>query len=633
MTSIPDWSFKSLKSLRIEGNLLNQSVPAFFGGAVPQGGIIVIMPQSEERRVCGTLPPGPTWAQVTATGELQALQALPSCTPVPESSPPPPPPPLPQSPPIVPEPVPPLSPDVIFSPPPPPNNESSGLGIGAIIGIAVGGCFAIILIGVLLFMWCKPRKKSMSKIEDEDKFETFESGDEMDLYRGADFGMNGAIIRGGALKSQSSLNKQGSGITIGSDTSLPPNFELENSGKSGVSHSRVPSSSGLPIDVKLWTVVFKDLQMERQIGEGSFGRVYLAKWNETLVAVKILISMSSGHTSDDSHMTASNPVLVSLAKETNMMAALRHPNVVGFLGVCMDPPSIITEYCARGSLTDVLRGSKASPAKASLLDWARRLNMILDAAKGMLYLHNHSPPIIHRDLKSPNLLVDKHWRLKVSDFNLSKLLEEGAVMSSMAATNPRWLAPEILGGNNATFASDIYSFAVVMWEMMTWELPWGVTNPWQVVTMVTDGGRLSIPPRSQLPGPDNDTFEGLDAYIALMKRCWAHIPEDRPSFKEIISELREILAQTLASSSSGRVYTFMPQTSEDSKSENETSKSKIKSSETPTSRYEEPSFDEQKPQDDKMLAYASTGAMTGSIVDVTDLNASWSTKLKSQNID
>ena len=82
----------------------------------------------------------------------------------------------------------------------------------------------------------------------------------------------------------------------------------------------------------------------------------------------------------------------------------------------------------------------------------------LDAAKGMLYLHAHSPPIIHRDLKSANLLVDKHWRVKVCDFNLSKLMEENSVMSSMAATNPRWLAPEILAGSGASMASDVYAF-------------------------------------------------------------------------------------------------------------------------------------------------------------------------------
>ena len=96
-----------------------------------------------------------------------------------------------------------------------------------------------------------------------------------------------------------------------------------------------------------------------------------------------------------------------------MMAAMRHPNVVLYLGVCLDPPCVVTEYCARGSLNDVLKRALYNAKYAEQLDWRVRLSMALDAAKGMNYLHTSDPPVIHRDLKSPNLLVDKHWRVKV----------------------------------------------------------------------------------------------------------------------------------------------------------------------------------------------------------------------------
>jgi serine/threonine protein kinase len=201
-------------------------------------------------------------------------------------------------------------------------------------------------------------------------------------------------------------------------------------------------------------------------------------------------------------------------------------------------------------------------------------------------------------------------------------LDESTVMSSMAATNPRWLAPEILGGNNATFASDVYSFGVVMWELMTWDLPWGVTNPWQVVTVVMEGGRLSIPTRDNLPGPDTDSFEGLDDYIGLMKRCWAHIQEDRPCFQEIISELRKILADTLART--GKVQAPSPKQSSDDlgKSEKQASQSSMAVTQSLDSQVEE----------GESAYYASTGAQTGSVVDINALNASWGTKLKSHQI-
>ena len=345
-----------------------------------------------------------------------------------------------------------------------------------------------------------------------------------------------------------------------------------------------------------------------------------------------------------------------------MMAALRHPNVVGFLGVCMGPPCIVTEYCSRGSLTDVLRGGKSSPAKAALLDWTRRLNMALDAAKGMLYLHAHAPPIIHRDLKSPNLLVDKHWRVKVSDFNLSKLMEEGSVMSSMAATNPRWLAPEILTGNNATFASDVYSFAIVMWELLVWDLPWGPTNPWQVVTVVTEGGRLDVPERSALPGPDTAEFEGLDAYVGLMRRCWAHNPDDRPTFQEIIADLRDQLGSITrngksrlrntstgdetpvkGASSSSQPSGALQQGGATSPGDVPTSPSgdstlgPVPEAGTPSAEVSGLERDDSldvavSPQGSSAMSdYASTAAMTGSLANVEDLtNSGWASRLGSK---
>jgi serine/threonine protein kinase len=83
------------------------------------------------------------------------------------------------------------------------------------------------------------------------------------------------------------------------------------------------------------------------------------------------------------------------------------------MGFCLDPPCIASEYCARGSLLDVLRAAAADPGAAAALTWRRTLDMALGGATGMLHLHTRSPQVIHRDLKSPNLLVDDNWRVKV----------------------------------------------------------------------------------------------------------------------------------------------------------------------------------------------------------------------------
>lgn len=100
--------------------------------------------------------------------------------------------------------------------------------------------------------------------------------------------------------------------------------------------------------------------------------------------------------------------------------------------------------------------------------------------QGMLQLHSHRPPILHRDLKSPNLLVDKHWRCKIADFNLSRVMETTAVMSSITANNPRWLAPEVITRQEYSKAADIFSFGIILWELLVWRLPWEELGPFQV---------------------------------------------------------------------------------------------------------------------------------------------------------
>jgi serine/threonine protein kinase len=128
----------------------------------------------------------------------------------------------------------------------------------------------------------------------------------------------------------------------------------------------------------------------------------------------------------------------------------------------------------------------------------------------------------------------------VADFNLSKIMEGPNAFntSSLAVTNPRWLAPEILNGEAATPAADVFAFGVVLWELLTWEMPWQWTNPWQIVSAIQGGARLEVPAREALPGPAAAGFAGLDQYLALMQRCWAQRPSDRPTFAQAAKELR-----------------------------------------------------------------------------------------------
>ncbi|KAL4422525.1 hypothetical protein ABPG75_008722 [Micractinium tetrahymenae] len=293
--------------------------------------------------------------------------------------------------------------------------------------------------------------------------------------------------------------------------------------------------SGLSADVQQWEVRWEDLRLDRLIGKGSFGRVYLAYLHESPVAAKLL--MNADECRDETFVLPPD-VLRELQKEAALLLQLRHQNIVSFMGLCPVPPCLVTEHCARGSLFDVLQGAAQDGVKAAELTWPLRLRMALDAARGLLYLHRHSPAIIHRDVKSPNLLVDEHMRIKVADFNLSKILHPDihATTQSSIASNPIWLAPEVMAGERPSAASDVYSFALVMLEASA------VSGAVQIYYRLVQGERPDIPPLEELPGPDRDCLAASYAdYTQLMRECWAEAPADRPGFAEVVPRLRAML--------------------------------------------------------------------------------------------
>ncbi|GAB4856402.1 copper transport protein ctr1 [Ancistrocladus abbreviatus] len=276
-----------------------------------------------------------------------------------------------------------------------------------------------------------------------------------------------------------------------------------------------PRESALEMEdlVIPWT----DLVLKEKIGAGSFGTVHRAEWHGSEVAVKILMEQ-------DFHAERCKEFL----REIAIMKRLRHPNIVLFMGAVTQPPnlSIVTEYLAKGCLYRLLHKS----GERERLDERRRLNMAYDVAKGMNYLHKRNPPIVHRDLKSPNLLVDRKYAVKVCDFGLSRLKANTFLSSKSAAGTPEWMAPEVLRDEQSNEKSDVYSFGVILWELATLEPPWNNLNPAQVVAAVGfKGKRLEIP---RHVNPD---------VAAIIEACWANEPGKRPSFAKIMDSLRTII--------------------------------------------------------------------------------------------
>ncbi|KAL1549641.1 Serine/threonine-protein kinase edr1 [Salvia divinorum] len=267
-------------------------------------------------------------------------------------------------------------------------------------------------------------------------------------------------------------------------------------------------------DVVECEIVWEDLVLGERIGLGSYGEVYHADWNGTEVAVKKFLDQDF-----------SGAALDEFKREVRIMRRLRHPNVVLFMGAVTRPPnlSIITEFLPRGSLYRIIHRPHCQ------IDEKRRIKMALDVAKGMNCLHTSIPTIVHRDLKSPNLLVDNNWNVKVGDFGLSRLKHNTFLSSKSTAGTPEWMAPEVLRNEPSNEKCDVYSFGVILWELATLKLPWSGMNPMQVVGAVGfQNRRLDIP-------KDVDPLVGR-----IIWECWQTDPNLRPSFAQLCVALKPL---------------------------------------------------------------------------------------------
>ncbi|KAL0324339.1 UNVERIFIED_CONTAM: Serine/threonine-protein kinase CTR1, partial [Sesamum calycinum] len=292
---------------------------------------------------------------------------------------------------------------------------------------------------------------------------------------------------------------------------IPSSGESFGSGH-GSSSSRGENDSHMVVDIE---IRWEDLQLREEVGQGSFAVVYRGVWNGSDVAVKVY-----------SGSQYSEQTLLDYRKEIDIMRRLRHPNVLLFMGaVCTEEKlAMVTEYLTRGSLFKTLHRNSQS------LDVKRRLKMAIDVARGMNYLHHRNPPIVHRDLKSSNLLVDKSWTVKVGDFGLSKLKDSTFLTARSGRGTPQWMAPEVLRNEPSTEKSDVFSFGVILWELMTVRIPWSNLNSLQVVGVVGFMDR-------RLDIPDN-----MDPRISsIISDCWQSNPEDRPSFEDIIRRMTDLV--------------------------------------------------------------------------------------------
>ncbi|XP_038987643.1 serine/threonine-protein kinase STY17-like isoform X6 [Phoenix dactylifera] len=259
-----------------------------------------------------------------------------------------------------------------------------------------------------------------------------------------------------------------------------------------------------------WEIDKRLLKMGDRIACGSCGDLYRGTYLGQDVAIKVLRS---------EHL---NEALgVEFAQEVMILREVYHRNVVRFIGACTKRPQlcIVTEYMTGGNLYDLLHKHH------NVLELSLLLKFAIDISRGMSYLHQND--IIHRDLKTANLLMDTNNVVKVADFGVARFQSQEGDMTAETGTY-RWMAPEVINHQPYDHKADVFSFSIVLWELVTSKVPYETMTPLQAAL---GGLRPEIP---------ENTHPKL---VELMKRCWEAVPAKRPSFSEITIELEELLQQ------------------------------------------------------------------------------------------
>ncbi|XP_013912841.1 PREDICTED: mitogen-activated protein kinase kinase kinase MLK4 isoform X2 [Thamnophis sirtalis] len=308
-------------------------------------------------------------------------------------------------------------------------------------------------------------------------------------------------------------------------------------------------SDGHPVDHKgcmgsLAEIDFQHLELQEIIGVGGFGKVYRAIWKGQEVAVK-----AARQDPDEDVMATAE----SVRQEAKFFSMLKHPNIIELHGVSLQEPNLclVMEFARGGPLNRALSGSFPTTSGGH---WGRRIpphilvNWAVQIARGMLYLHEEAiVPILHRDLKSSNILLlekiendDIHNKtLKITDFGLAREWHRTTKMST--AGTYAWMAPEVIKSSMFSKGSDLWSYGVLLWELLTGEVPYRGIDGLAVAYGVAVN-KLTLPIPSTCPEP----------FAKLMKDCWAQDPHIRPSFTMILEQLTAI---------EGAVQTEMPQES------------------------------------------------------------------------
>lgn len=302
----------------------------------------------------------------------------------------------------------------------------------------------------------------------------------------------------------------------------------------------------LPKDSKVYRL--KRLEITDEIGVGGYSTVRrcVIKGKPGEYAYKML----NENASTNEYNRDISQVHIAYKREVYLLSMMKHPNIIHIKGITLNPMGILLELCELGDLQQWIRERGTIE---DIESFREREKIALDIALGMTFMHQFSPPIVHKDLKSPNILLtykNKRIVAKIADFGISAFLSFTEELNNTAVKNPTWLAPEVLKDEPFTEKIDIYAFGIILWELASGKDFMGKYGLRKLRSRIIAGEREQIPDLTplyianliQLCWNGNAALRpGFSQCVRLLKKKKTEMGEDPESIKVVLNENQKVL--------------------------------------------------------------------------------------------